>query len=148
MFKINKKVEYALMALRHVNNKEPNSLTSVKEICDTYGAPFDVTSRAMQQMVSGGLLKSEKGAHGGYVLIKDLCEVSVLEVIEIICSTPVSLASCLSDTSACQLADSCNIITPLLSLNHKLRGFLETLSVDEILQTESSSAIFNTVPGS
>ena len=146
MFKINKKVEYALMALRHINDKEANSLTSVKEICDNYGAPFDVTSRAMQQMVNGGIMKSEKGAHGGYLLIKDLDDVSVLEVIEIIVSAPVSLASCLSDNSTCQLADSCNIVPPLMTLNHKLRHFLDTLSVKEILLSEGSPLTFNTAP--
>jgi DNA-binding IscR family transcriptional regulator len=51
MFKINKKVEYALMVLKHMYEKKP-----VKEICDKYGAPFDVTSRSMQKMVAGNLL--------------------------------------------------------------------------------------------
>ena len=135
MFKINKKVEYALMALRHINCKEVGALTSVKEICDTYGAPFDVTSRAMQKMVSGNLLKSEKGAHGGYVLIKDLAEVSVLEMIEIVVN-PVSLVSCLEGGTHCSMSDSCNIIPPLKNLNKKVRDFFQTISLKEILETE------------
>ena len=72
MFKINKKVEYAMMSLRHIYTNKSDELTSVKEICEKFRTPFDVTSRAMQKMVSGGILKSEKGAHGGYSQKMDL----------------------------------------------------------------------------
>ena len=45
---------------------------------------FDVTSRSMQKMVIGGLLKSEKGAHGGYTLIKDPETINVLDFMEMV----------------------------------------------------------------
>ena len=138
MFKMNKKVEYALMALRHINNKDAGSLTSVKEICDIYGSPFDVTSRAMQNMVSGKLLTSEKGAYGGYLLVKDLAAISILEVIEM-SGDPVNLVSCLDDISTCSLADSCNISHPLITLNKKIRDFFKTITVKEILESEKDS---------
>jgi len=139
MFKMNKKVEYAFMALRHIHSKKPNSLTSVKEICEIYGSPFDVTSRAMQKMVAGRLLKSEKGAYGGYVLIKDLADVSVLDIIEII-GDPVKLVSCLDSDSPCAMASSCNISHPLITLNSKIRDFFKTISVKEILEAEDNTA--------
>ena len=135
MFKINKKVEYALMALKHMYEKKPGELTSVKEICDKYGSPFDVTSRSMQKMVSGGLLKSEKGAHGGYTLIVDLETVNFLNFMEMVVE-PVTLVNCASTDYNCALAGSCNVIPPMITLNDKMRYFFTTISLKELLDAE------------
>lgn len=138
MFKINRKVEYAMMALKHISEKKPDDLTSVKEICEKYGSPFDVTSRSMQKMVSGGLLKSEKGAHGGYSLASDLSGVNFLDFMEMVVE-PVTLVSCTNDDTVCALSGTCNIISPLAKLNEKMRGFFATISVREILELETES---------
>ncbi|MBI3315110.1 MAG: hypothetical protein HYZ86_04155 [Candidatus Omnitrophica bacterium] len=62
MFKINRKLEYALISLRHMSAKAPGQLTSAKEICDIYNTPFDPTSRVLQIMarsstVSTGIIR-------------------------------------------------------------------------------------------
>ena len=137
MFKINKKVEYALMALRHIYLKDEDELTSVSEITETYKSPFDVTSRAMQKMVSGGLLRSEKGAHGGYILIKDPAEINFLEFMEMVVE-PLTLVNCIVSEENCALAGSCNIIPPLRNLNERMRSFFRTISLKEILDVEKA----------
>jgi Rrf2 family transcriptional regulator, nitric oxide-sensitive transcriptional repressor len=138
VFKINKKVEYAFMALMHIHEKQPHELTSVKEICDCCGSPFDVTSRSMQKMVSANLLKSEKGAHGGYSLIQDLSQINVLQFIEMVVE-PVSVVDCAKADNTCALASSCNVVTPLLKLNEKLRHFFSELTLKELLETEKAA---------
>ncbi|MEQ1878342.1 MAG: Rrf2 family transcriptional regulator, partial [Bdellovibrionia bacterium] len=72
MLKITRKIEYSLMALRHMASKYQGELTTAKEVCDSYKTPFDVTSKVMQTMAQKGLLKSTPGAHGGYLSLKDL----------------------------------------------------------------------------
>ena len=136
MFKINKKVEYAMMALRHISSKNLNELTSVKEICEKFGTPFDVTSRAMQKMVSGGILKSEKGAHGGYSLQVNLDVINFLDFMEMVVE-PLSLVNCVESESNCSLSASCNIILPLVNLNKRMRDFFRTISLSEIMGNES-----------
>ena len=136
MFKINKKVEYAMMALRHIHTKSSDDLTSVKEICEKFGTPFDVTSRAMQKMVSGGILKSEKGAHGGYSLQMDLNGINFLDFMEMVVE-PLSLVNCVESESNCSMSSSCNIISPLVNLNKRMRDFFSTISLKEIMEYES-----------
>lgn len=64
MFKINRKIEYALIALKHMSHKKPGQLTSAKEICDIYRTPFDPTSRVLQILSQNGILQAEQGARG------------------------------------------------------------------------------------
>lgn len=120
------------MAVKHISEKRDGDLTSVKEICDRYGAPFDVTSRSMQKMVIGGILKSEKGAHGGYSLAIDLRQINFLDFMEMVVE-PVTLVSCSNEGTVCALLGKCNIVSPLAKLNDKMRDFFATVTVSDLL---------------
>ncbi|WDE96772.1 Rrf2 family transcriptional regulator [Lentisphaera profundi] len=137
MFKLNKKVEYAIIALQHMKSVDDGAMSTVKEICELYGAPFDVTSRAMQKMASAGILKSIKGAHGGYLIQQDLGELKLLDLIESI-SGDVSLASCVIDPCNCDMIASCNIVDPITRLNELLRKFFAEMTVLDLLQGKKS----------
>lgn len=139
MLKMNRKVEYALIALKYMSGKYAGQLTSVKEVCDETGVPFDATARAMQLMVQGGLLKSEHGVHGGYLLLKDLSHVHFHELLSIV-SGPVEMVKCLHSDEACELAGSCTMQGPLSVLNRRMVDFFSELSVAEILQPKARPA--------
>lgn len=134
MNKINRKVEYALMALKHMRAKAPGELTSAKEICDLYGAPFDGMARVLQVLAQKGVLKSEQGAQGGYLITRDLTKVTLQEIIEWT-TGKIEIAKCLHAKSAdaCEIKSSCNIISPINTLNRKLTEFYRTLSVAELI---------------
>lgn len=134
MLKITRKIEYSLMALRHMASKYQGELTTAKEISDSYKAPFDVTSKVMQIMAQRGLLKSEQGAHGGYLVLKDLSKVSVFDLIQML-EGPVAVVKCLiSGPASCEMHDGCNIISPVNHLNEKLVEFYKNLSVLELIE--------------
>jgi Rrf2 family nitric oxide-sensitive transcriptional repressor len=144
MNKINRKLEYALIGLKHMRAKAPGELTSVKELTTAYGCPFDVTSRVMQVLAQKGVLISEQGAHGGYMLGRDLTKLSFQELSEILLGK-VAIARCLTEASdesghACEMRGSCNIVTPVQVLNRKLNDFYRSLSVADLLETRSSKA--------
>ncbi len=133
MNKIHRKVEYALISLRHMKQKEPGQLTTVKEICRSYGCSFDATSRVLQKMVQKGLLKSEQGAQGGYLIQKDLRKVSLLDLIEYVIG-PISIVKCLdSGKGDCDMENSCNVIAPLAYLNDQLIQFYRGINIDSML---------------
>ena len=134
MFKINRKVEYALIALRHIKSAG-GKLVSAKEICDVYKTPFDTTSRVLQIMAQQGVLKAEHGAYGGYELIKNLSQLSFLELVEMIVG-PIKIANCFSgDYSYCEVTASCNVIAPMLNLNERMSRLFQTINVAELLES-------------
>lgn len=133
MNKINRKIEYALMGLKHMRHKQPGELTAVKEISQLYGCPFDVTARVMQTLAQKGLLRSEQGAHGGYQLIKDLKQISVYDLMVMILG-PMGVAKCLHGNELCEIRDTCNIISPVQTLNRRLTDFYKNLSVNDLFE--------------
>lgn len=142
MLKVNKKVEYALMALKfmadkaHAHSSGDSTLTSAREICDVFNTPFDTTAKVMQLMNNHEILKSTKGIKGGYTLNKDLKDITYMNLVRMIEGKVVVGRVCVTDKGTCELFGKCNIATPIKLLNRKLNTFLETLTLDELLLGE------------
>lgn len=141
MMKLNRKVEYALIALKYMSSKKPGQLTSAKEIADRHGSPFDATSRVLQVMAQNGVLKSEQGPQGGYLIVRDLTKISFFQLHEMILG-PLGITKCLVKTGEidCGLVSKCNIMTPVKNLNSKLMDFLKSLPVAELVELDSLPA--------
>jgi Rrf2 family nitric oxide-sensitive transcriptional repressor len=132
MNKINRKIEYALMALKYMSQKIPGELTTAKEVSDNFRTPFDATARVMQIMAQKSWLRSEQGAFGGYQITKDLSKVNMYDLIEII-DGPTAVARCLHKDSPCEIQTTCNIVSPISKLNFKLSEFYQSLNLKDLL---------------
>jgi Rrf2 family nitric oxide-sensitive transcriptional repressor len=132
MVKLSRKTEYALIALKHLSQKNQDDLTSAKEISTIYGAPFDVVSRVLQILNQGGIVKSIQGVQGGYHLVKNLSDVTFHDLIGII-EGPLALVKCIHDNDSCELSKSCNIMSPVALLNDKINDFYKTIKISDLL---------------
>jgi Rrf2 family protein len=137
MLKVNRKVEYGLVALKHLLAQPPQQLTSVRDICDQYGTPFDPLAHVMRQLSTARLVESEQGAHGGYRLTGDLTRYSVAEFIELI-DGQLALTECMKseDDCRCTLTDRCNIVSPMHTFHNHMLRFLRSISVFDLLKDE------------
>lgn len=145
MNKMSKKTEYALMALKlfHeldqqsdvLNQQSKNSLNqliSAKDVSDRTHTPYDVIARVLQVLSSRGILKAEYGVMGGYQLAKNLSEVTVHELIDVL-ENSSELAKCLGSDHECDLSKSCTIVTPITNLNLRIQNFYKSITLAEVL---------------
>lgn len=134
MFKINRKIEYALISLKHMSCKKSDALTSAKEICDVYQTPFDPMSRVLQIMAQHKILHAEQGVKGGYKIIRDLDKMMLLELSDMIVG-PIEIAGCFhKNYSHCGINSTCQIISPMLNLNDNIREVFKEISVAQLLK--------------
>lgn len=134
MNRLNRKVEYALISLRHMARKS-EGLTTAKELSEAYKTPFDATSKVLQMMSQSGLLKSEQGVHGGYRIVGDLRACSMRDLLRII-DGDTALVKCLhkDQFKVCEIQDTCNILSPIQKLDQKFNEFLSQVKIQEILE--------------
>lgn len=133
MNRLNRKIEYALMALKIIAQRRPHELTSAKDVVELTGSPFDATARVLQKMAQAGILRSEQGAYGGYVLARDLSHVSLYELSELILGR-ITAVKCLQGSRSCELKDRCNIHSPISILNRKQEEFYHNIMLGELLR--------------
>jgi len=138
--KVNRKLEYALIALRHISLKQ-GQLCSAKEIASTYALPFDVISRVLQKLSQFEWLKSSQGSNGGYFLgNKDFSELSLLELVEIL-DGQHAVVKCLLKNHDCPISSKCNVINPMEKLNNNLQTFLSQQKVVDLFEQQMAAAM-------
>lgn len=127
VLKLSKKVEYALMALLHMDGRRAD-LATAREIADSCGAPLELLGKVLQALARGGLIESEQGVHGGYRLARQADRIMLGEVIEAV-DGPVHLAACQDDPSRCGQYPTCNIRQPVVRVQRELQDYMHGLSL-------------------
>ncbi len=138
MIKINRKVEYALMVLKLMNEREATQLTTAREVCDLFNTPFDTTAKVMQQLNNEGILHSQKGVKGGYVLSRSLDTISYKELVELI-EGKKFMMDC--HEGPCEMLGTCNISQPIKRLNDYLITIFNSLTLSELLSDDNLLAL-------
>jgi Rrf2 family protein len=138
MIKINRKIEYALMVLKLMKEKDQAELTTAREVCDRFETPFDTTAKVMQLMNNAGILQSQKGVKGGYTLSRDLSRVTYMELVELI-EGKSFMMDC--HDGPCDMINKCNITQPIKRLNDYLINIFNALSLNELLAEDNLLAL-------
>jgi Rrf2 family protein len=77
---ISQTAEYALRAVVCLGNTNGPPLTT-QQIAETSHVPAGYLCKVLQLLGRSGLVQSQRGLHGGYLLAKDPADVSMLDVI-------------------------------------------------------------------
>lgn len=136
MFKVSRQVEYALLALKHMQRLDPDQVVPVRELCRVQRLPFDVISRALQRLAKHDIVHATRGATGGYHIVGDLHRLSLYDLVTIV-DGAVEVVPCLSGPGRCKCGtlDNCDIASPMVQLNARLIAFFKTISLLELLET-------------
>ena len=132
MLKITRKVEYALIALRHMQEKEKDELTNAKEIAEQYAMPVEILAKTLQHLAREKIVEAVQGPHGGYRIKKCLEDINMKDFFEKM-EGPLGIMDCYFD-SDCTLIPMCNIRTPIQRINDSMRLMFENMSVGDITQ--------------
>lgn len=72
--------EYALRAVVHLADQEGRSLTT-PEIAEATRVPVGYLAKVLGQLAKAGLVKSQRGLHGGFSTAHTADQITVLDVI-------------------------------------------------------------------
>lgn len=134
MVRLSKKVEYGLIAIRHVAAKSHGEVVTAKEIADCYKIPFDLVAKVLQSLTRAGLITSHQGVRGGYSLSGDPGKIPVSSIIHAIEGTAPVIAQCLSDgPESCTVYDVCTIKSPLTKVQANIEQAFRNMTLSEIV---------------
>jgi len=128
--------EYAILSLI--------LLSSAKEPMDSESLSRELTisksflAKILQSLAKKGILKSYKGAKGGFALDKKPKEISMLEVMATVEGKAPVVFECASSENNCpsEKADICSIWPFLNKLQGKIDSFLSDLTLADIIDEE------------
>ena len=134
MIRLSKKVEYGLIAIRHIALGSNGDIVTAKEISDIYGIPYGLLAKVLQKLAKAGLILSHQGVHGGYRLVKNPSDVAVSRVISAIEGTIPMIAQCMADgPESCGVFSTCTIKSPLQKVQANIEQAFDTMTLAEIV---------------
>ena len=134
MFQLSKRVEYGLIALRHMAMKTPGQVFSAKEISREYDIPYDLLAKVLQKLARTGIITSIQGVRGGYTLVKNPKDLSVANVIRMIEEGKPMIAECYTEgADSCDIFDLCTIRKPLGKVQRNLNVLFDKMTLQEII---------------
>jgi Rrf2 family protein len=135
MVRLSKRVEYGLIAVRHIATRKYGEIVTAKEIAETYKIPFELLAKVLQKLTKAGLIASHQGVHGGYALAKLPQDIPVSHVIHAIEGTKPVIAECLVEgaTDICTVFSVCTIKSPLTKVQANIENAFNTMTVSEIV---------------
>ncbi|MGA9119608.1 MAG: Rrf2 family transcriptional regulator [Bacteroidota bacterium] len=132
MVRLSKRAEYGLIAIRHVASQ--TNVVTAKEIATLYGIPYELLAKVLQKMTKAGLLVSQQGVHGGYVLGRPATEIPVSAIIRAIEGTTPTIAQCMAEgAGSCMVFTVCTIKSPLGKVQANIERAFSTMRLSEIV---------------
>lgn len=134
MLQLSKKVEYGLIALRHMAIHQSGQVFTAKEIAKVYDVPYELLAKVLQKLARTGTIISIQGVKGGYVLAKKASELPISRIIRIIEGEKPMIAECYIDgPDSCSIFDNCSIRKPLGKVQRNLNVLFDKMTIQEIV---------------
>ncbi|OUX32140.1 MAG: hypothetical protein CBE24_03765 [bacterium TMED264] len=130
MLKITRKVEYALIALRHLQQSERGKLCSAKTMSSEYGIPQELLAKILQKLSKENIILSVKGPKGGYKISKDPNTINMTKFFEIM-EGPMGIVDCYFDSN-CEQLNGCTIKEPINRINNSIRTMFNKMTLADI----------------
>ncbi|MGE4158225.1 MAG: Rrf2 family transcriptional regulator [Planctomycetota bacterium] len=132
MLRLSKKQDYAVLILTYVSTRQGLE-TTARHISEHFNLSLPYIALILKQLTKHRILRSERGAHGGYTLAGAPSETSLGRILEAL-DDPVALTECSMDgENRCATRDGCNIIEPIRRINGRIRKVLHETTLADLL---------------
>ena len=140
MFKLSKKSDYGLIAVKHLAMHRRQHACSANEIAEEYGISVTLMAKVLQKLAKQGLVGAKHGSSGGYQLAKEPSQISALDVISAI-DGPVLITSCVTSHGACDATDRCTVREPLRRVNESILQILKAVTISQMSDDSCEHAL-------
>jgi Rrf2 family protein len=140
MFKLSKKADYGLIAVKHLALHREQHACSANEIAEEYGISATLMAKVLQKLAHHSLVAAKHGSSGGYQLAKEPGQISALDVISAI-DGPVLITSCVTSHGNCDATERCSVREPLRRVNESILNVLSTVTISQMSEEPHEPAL-------
>lgn len=130
--------EYGIICALHLARRSGDGPVAGREIAATERLPADYVEQILLRLRRAEIIRSTRGAHGGYMLARPAAEVSVRDVIAASELSTFDLHCVSHPVGADRCADSgnCSIRPVWMLLQQKIDEVLQSVNLEDLLEDE------------
>ncbi len=131
---LNQATDYAFRALLHLAKLPPGSIVSTQALAASEAIPPHFLQKITRPLSKAGLLRSHRGAVGGFALARPAADISLLDIV-IAMEGKLVFHRCLEEREACNkhCTEECPVHAALASLQDQLVDGLRQANLAALL---------------
>lgn len=131
MLRVSKITDYGTVIMAHLA-AHPEQVFAAVDIAESTGLPQPTVSKVLKLLTKGELLKSTRGAGGGYGLSRPAHDISVADIV-IVLEGPIAATECSAGPGVCTQEAICDIQGSWQKINHMIHHALDRMSLAELI---------------
>ena len=139
MLRVSKLADYAVMVVLKFS-QNPLHLYSATDLVSLTGLNLPTLRKVLKLLSTNGILKAKRGVEGGYVLVRNPSEISVLDVVEAIDGKLAFTECCEKEFKMCSVSQ-CQMSSHWHAINRKIRTMLSTFALEDLIHKPQNKEI-------
>lgn len=137
---ITRATEYAIRAVLYLAKQPRGEIVFKKDICQTQDITPAFLTKILQPLIKVGIVGSQRGVGGGFYLLKDPAEVTLLEVVRAE-EGPLYLNHCLERQGICEKDLFCPVHGAWKEVRQELLKTLGNYSFARLIMQEEDAML-------
>lgn len=139
MLRISRLTDYATLILASLGG---GGLASAADIALRTRIGLPTVSKLLKELQHAGLVRSVRGAHGGYQLTRPAARISAAEIIDAV-EGPLALTECAGGAGNCGIEATCLVGHGWQRISRAIRRALADVTLEELVRRDVPTAVFD-----
>lgn len=139
MLRLNKLTDYGTVITAHMA-RQPERVFAAAELAAASRLGVSTASKILKLLAGAGLLRSVRGAKGGYVLARPAAEISLAQLIDAL-ESPAGLTECSARTGLCAQEQWCAIRGQWQAIDRVIRRTLDQTTLADLTRPEPAQVV-------
>lgn len=139
--------DYAVVTMSAAARHCGHARVNAAQLAEETGLPAPTVQKLVSKLSAAGLLKSVRGAGGGFKLARPAAAISLADIVEAV-EGPIAMVACSesrqgadsTDGHACTLEAACTVRPHWPHVNAALRGALAGVPLTQLAQPATGAA--------
>ncbi|MFC1969211.1 RrF2 family transcriptional regulator [Chloroflexota bacterium] len=131
------RVRYGARAMLDLAEHHGENCVSIKEVAERQEMSARYLENLMAPIRSAGLVRTERGNYGGYVLGKSPSEITLGEIVRLLDGNP-ALVPCIDDATFCHRSPYCVTRVIWYRLEEAVTNLLDGITLADMVQMRNN----------
>jgi Rrf2 family protein len=131
--------EYGVLGLMNLARRPPGAMAMIEEVSRMEKIPGSFLAKIFQHLVKAGLVRSNRGAHGGFALARSPAQITVLEIIEAI-EGKIIFQRCKLDKPVCEHVGGCAVCGLFAEAQNGVKDVLARTRLSGLVRHQKKAA--------
>jgi Rrf2 family transcriptional regulator, iron-sulfur cluster assembly transcription factor len=137
--------EYGVLGLMNLARRPAGQVAMIEDVSREENIPKSFLGKIFQNLVKAGIIRSARGAGGGFLLLKRPEEITVLQVIEAI-EGKIAIQRCLQEVPDCNQQPGCALCVVFEQAQDQVKEVFSHTNLTDLLKRQSAMPLANRKP--